>query len=661
MINIPVLDRLDVSGYGLFPGSDVVEPGLHIEFKPGLTLVIGANGLGKTTLITLIYRLLTGPFDIPALSIQSELGTASIQARQLGDRGMFARRVSDGARNAIGRLVFRLGTETVTVERKLFDLSLQHFSVDGSSLGNREDSFQSEIARRVGVWHFGDWILLLRHLVFYFEDRRALVWDASAQRQLLRLLFLPIDKARQWTEEERVILEMDSRMRNLNAALTKEQRVLATSEFKTKGADEARKRLTELEGVQETEQNTLETLNDQIGPLGVERQQLRFLTLEQEQESRLRELEKAQLVAIGGQFPTTSETARYILAQLLTDHTCLVCGSNTPEAAKEYEQRLAQGRCVVCGTDLSSTVAAQASVNISHEPVAQAAAHLRTVTVQIKEVHFSLERAKSEYKKHIAEIRRLNTSVEERSSEIDDLIRRLPPEEAELHKQRSELAVMKSRVAQLREDLIGLREKFRSFVDEVNRELVTQSENVKRSFDSYAQGFMLETCRLVWSTHRDRLGQTGEPFDFPAFELELTGTNFATPVRRSGPDEVSESQREFIDLAFRMALMKVAGIGNVGSLVIDAPESSLDAVFVGRATDVLSRFANTGPGNRLVVTSNLVEGGVLPGLLASAGTGEDRASRIVDLFIEAVPTAAVRELRAQYDQIRNELLGSGRA
>src|ERR1019366_5373275 len=106
---------------------------------------------------------------------------------------------------------------------------------------------QSEIARLVGVWSFGGWILLLRHLMFYFEDRRALVWDASAQRQILRFLFLPPSTARKWTEDERVILELDSRMRNLSAALTREERALAGNEFKTRVGVDIRQQLSELE------------------------------------------------------------------------------------------------------------------------------------------------------------------------------------------------------------------------------------------------------------------------------------------------------------------------------------------------------------------------------------------------------------------------------
>ena len=66
MINFPILRRLDVQRFGLFPGS-VGSDGLCVSFKPGLTIVLGSNGLGKTTLVTILFRTLTGPFDIPCL------------------------------------------------------------------------------------------------------------------------------------------------------------------------------------------------------------------------------------------------------------------------------------------------------------------------------------------------------------------------------------------------------------------------------------------------------------------------------------------------------------------------------------------------------------------------------------------------------------------
>ncbi len=662
MLNLPILDRLDVEGYGLFPGTAGTAPGLHVEFKPGLTLVLGANGLGKTTMVTIIYRLLSGPFDIPGLVGRTDLGNIRLTPTMMSaaGRAAFAQRVGDGARNATARLSFRLGQDDVVVERRLSDLTLTHFSINGATTGTDElVNFQAEILRLVGVWSFGDWVLLLRLIAFYLEDRRALVWDASAQRQILRVLFLPPAVAKKWTEDERAILELDSRMRNLSAALYREERALATDEFKAEAAVDVHQELQLLGKLQGIDEEQLQRLEDEVVEVETIRQQarLRFLRAEQERESRFRELERAKLTAISARFPDRSETARYILAQLLTENTCLVCEQVAPEAAAGYTARIDGKRCIVCGTDLSTADGLVPVADVADRRVDRATADLKSIEEDLDEARQALGDADRRHLSHFEGIQKLNYEIAERSRHIDALVKRLPPDEAAMHKQRSELAAMRSRVEELRIDLTIKREQFRSFVEGVSRELATKSENIMHSFDEYAEDFLLETCRLTWSPQKARLGETGGLIDFPAFEIEMTGSNFSTPVRRSGPDQVSESQREFIDLAFRMALISIAGSNGKGSLVIDAPESSLDVVFVARAANVLSRFAEPTRDNRLLITSNLVEGQLIPTLVAKATTTGDRSDRVVNLFKIAEPTVAVRQLRQEYDKMWDFLVG----
>ena len=166
----------------------------------------------------------------------------------------------------------------------------------------------------------------------------------------------------------------------------------------------------------------------------------------------------------------------------------------------------------------------------------------------------------------------------------------------------------------------------------------------------------MEQTRLSFAPQPARVGQTGEFIPFPAFNLEMTGSDFTIAVRRANPSDVSESQREFIDLAFRMALIKTAGSGGQGSLVIDAPESSLDTVFATRAAQILARFATSAEENRLLVTSNVVEGSLVPNLLREAVGPVERKSRIVDLFDVARPTAAYTENKAAYDKARRDFV-----
>lgn len=619
MISFPLFDRLDITGYGLFPGAKDGEPGLHIEFQPGLTYILGANGLGKTTLTTILYRMLTGPTDIPGLAGRADLGGANLKLTTLrgAAKATFANRVSDGARNAKVRLKFTLGARHIVVERRLSDLSLLGFEVDGETRSTDETKFQDDIAAFVCVWSFADWILLLRHIVFYFEDRRAFIWDPSAQRQLLRFLFLPPETARKWTEDERVILEMDSRSRNLHAVVNREERALSETAQKVKIGSDVREELRTLEELQTVDIEQREKLDDAFVEIEERRQtvRLRHLKVEQERETRYRELERAKLIAVEARFPKRSDTARYILGQLFTEAECLVCGNHVPNAAAELEVRIKHNQCVVCGTDLEQPKEHVPAAKVTDRRVKKAAAALETIESDQTEARRQLDDIEAEYASFVQEVARLNASVAKRSARIDHLVQRLPPDEAEVHKQRKELTTMRSRVEQLRSNLIEKRREFHAFVDKVNRTLVAQSDDIKESFENYARGFLLEQCDLVWSPRRARIGQTGEPIEFPAFEIDMTGTDFPSLVRRTDPEQVSESQREFIELAFRMSLMEVAGTSGVGSLVIDAPESSLDAVFVTRAAKVLARFAEPERGNRLAITSNLIEGELIPELL----------------------------------------------
>jgi hypothetical protein len=663
MVNFPVLNRLDISGYSLFPGSETTGVGLHVQFQPGLTLVIGANGLGKSTLVSIIYRVLSGPYDIPGVAGQISLGNAALDATELNraERSVFAQRVSDGARSATAKLSFQLGTTTVVVERRLNNLSLAALSINEANADLKEEVFQSEIARLVGVWAFGDWILLLRHLMFYFEDRRALVWDASAQRQILRFLFLPAPTAKKWTEDARQVLELDSRMRNLSAATTREQRALAVSEFKSQAGKDIRHKLSEFQKEQKADEERRDRLSDAVAALEAQRQKarLRALQAEQEYEARFREMERVKLISISARFPSLSETARYILSQLFTDKTCIACGTVVPKVVEDYVSRIESKACVVCGTDLSGLSKQIQPDALSDKDVETAMASLSDIEKDLDDSRRNLKQSSDQFNSHLSEIQEVELRIAERSDDIENLIKRLPPAEAELHRQRTELGAMRSRVEILREELRLKRQAFSSFMEETRREMAKQSEGVKEAFDQYAEGFTLELCRLVWSSRKATLGQTGELIDFPAFDVEMTGSDFQTAVRRTGPEQVSESQREFIDLAFRMALMSACGTGGVGTLIIDAPESSLDAVFVSRATNVLSRFAHGGgSANRLVVTSNLIEGQMLPGLIKLAIPPTDRDSHIVDLFSIAVPTAAITKLSEEYNQLRAKLLGA---
>ncbi len=655
MIRLPVFESLDVDGYGMFPGTPS-KPGLHIQFHGGLTLVLGANGLGKSTLVTLLYRMCTGPFEVPGLATPGVLGTARTEATRLQRPGqrVLAARVADDAAQARATVVFALGTSRIEVSRELSNLSVAALKCDGEDLQPSDDRFQDLVRGQSGLPKFGDWILLLHYLVFYFEDRRALVWDPTAQRQVLRLLMLPKTTAATWEGKEREVLELDSRVRNLQAALNREEGAERRAKAKASDAKTVRGEIERLESEIVPLTARLQEVNLRLPGTHAERQRarLRALTAEQARDSDYRELERLQLERIAEAFPSHTETARYLISRLLSTEVCQTCGSHVPDFAAELESRLAASKCVVCASRLSAPPASRSDLAALIDSKVR---RLERLGIALEAARIAREEAETAYTTDIFELRSLENGIAQRRAKVAALVRQLPPDERKLRQQSAEVSALRGRLESLRDQLAQRRSAFEVLVRHDMMTIAERRSAVIEVFQEYAQGFLFESCQLKWQPKKDRVGQTGPLVDFPAFEFEMTGSDFPSAVRRSEPQEVSESQREFIDLAFRMTLMKVASDGGVGSLVIDAPETSLDAVFSKRAADVLLKFANPSSNNRLMITSNLVDGQLIPEILREAGIKSARSRRILDLLEIATPTAAIRNLASEYRAVRDRL------
>ena len=661
MTNFPIFRRIDVEKYGLFPGCpDEDEPGLHIEFLPGLTLIIGANGLGKTTLITLLYRMLTGPNDIPTLASHDELGSRRLASTPIPPtvRNFFLNRVADKAANAVARLAVTFGSRELMIVRKLSTLKLAAFSIDDVSQQIDEDEYQKKVMELAGAGSFGDFILMLRYLVFYFEDRRALVWDPTAQRQILRMLFLPPEAARKWTEMERSVLEQDSRMRNLRNAMKREENSLSRNVTRARGGETLRQQLETLESQQRVESERLEILESQTLELDNLRQKARLahLQAEQNRETRFRTLERTKLMALDARFPEGAESGKYILAHLMSDATCLVCGSQAVEAATEYINRLYTKRCVVCQSDLTKAENIIDAAEVADRRVRHVLEDLEAEDRTLAGACAERERVEHDYIAHINNCAILMNSISDRSLQVDQIVQSLPSTEAQIRVQRDELSILRTRVEVMKNELDELRDAFERFVDEKSKDVIKFSEVIQEAFSNYAQGFLAEEVSISRSSHRAQVGQSGSPIEFPSYTLDMTGTDFSGKVRRSEPRDVSESQREFIDLSFRMALMKAATTTGSGSLVIDAPESSLDVVFAKRAADILINFSSAESDNRLIATSNLIEGSLIPTLIAATADDGNKEKRLVDLFKVAQPTKALENARDEYGEVRRRLL-----
>jgi hypothetical protein len=213
-------------------------------------------------------------------------------------------------------------------------------------------------------------------------------------------------------------------------------------------------------------------------------------------------------------------------------------------------------------------------------------------------------------------------------------------------------------LANERKRLKNAEERFRLVVAESVRQVQILQDEIAQSFQEYLRVFLKEKADLVYQTVKDRVGQGGASFDFPAFHLTMTSGSVAGQTMRDNPDEVSRSQAEFVDLAFRMCLMTVAAHGGPATLVVDAPEASLDFLFAERAGQQLSKFSRALPDNRVIITSYLPSHYMLASFFKSVRGEQERRGRIVDLIQHAAPNAAIRADRTKYQEFLANIISN---
>ena len=674
MVRLPILTELRVTDYELFPGSPAGS-GINWSFQQGVTVIAGINGLGKTTLLLMILRSLTGRFDLTAdgalqsLSVVLPERPVRLSVRHIG---AFQRRVSDGAANASIVVSASIGEHAITIKRRLNNLSLEGLTIDEqpvelpAGVDAREVVYQSKLTELIGLGSFVDVLLVLHHVILFLESRPGALWDTNAQRHLLRALCLDQEDARRVAELERQLQSADSRARNVHARMTTTERRL----------NEALEQEAEAEGVLAEMSAEQELLDAELGE--VERlegalqefdDQRKRARLAYERAKIAREeadgaVERLKYTALLRHYPSMDDTTRLVLSRIMRDGRCMACGSPAEERQAELERQVATGCCAICGAepDVQGNVTAphevdQARLERERERAAEAR---REEAAQLKE----LEDFAVGHTETLSEWERVQESIVARRGKNRRLRARLP-DTVTSREYQNELERLRREHDGWQAQRASRLHELRTLFAERRGTITARSEEVVEAFAQLVEVFLAEEVRLVQVEVEPRYleapGRIGERVAVPAYAAEMTAAARPAMTRRSEPGEVSESQRELIDLAFRLALVGV--FGGASTFVIETPEASLDGISMERVGRALSEFAS-GEGNRLVVTTNLTNGGIVTAMFEATERNSGLASRlrrVLNLLEVAAPNRALIQDRERYQALLEETVaGTGR-
>ncbi|MCL9847294.1 AAA family ATPase [Ralstonia solanacearum] len=656
-IRLPIVTRLSIRNYSLYPGLD--NRGLDLEFPSGITVLAGINGVGKTTLLNLLMRMLLGPLERP--KADRDLSRISKRELVLDKRfSFFADRVPKKLDDSTtATLDFIVGDRVITVTRSLGTMALKSVKLNGRSRSvTTELQFSEEMARLCGLASAYEYHVVVRYLQFFTEERQPILWSAAIQYEFFKILFLD----RTLTEETNTtfasIQRLDSIYRNrvhqLNAREDRFKKS-QTAALAVHNIDDLLIRIEAAKVVRDTaaedhlkHQEFVASLQSQARDLDIELNQAEATLADLEDE-----LENADAAFIAQALPTIDDKAKFLMAGLSSGQGCFVCGNRNRSQRHTIAKQLKEGNCFVCHHPITSR-----GKSADVKPLA--AAQVRTLEQKVEEVRAvaaKIDTKRDAVSKQIAPALQALRQSSSRNLAAEMALGMLqaqlpdPPEafralEAELNAERAELDLMDSQRK-------ALTEQYRELIKRGREQVEIFKETLRTNLTVYAEAFLQETVTVQFDA-RDKMkiatgaGQVG----IPSFSILMTSSTHEVPKERLTSDNVSESQKEFLDLAFRMALLDMVCADGATTLVIETPEASLDSWFMLRAAALMRQFApaDSGPVRNLIATSNLNGTAMIPALLGRIGKdgkprrgGKTTGAQLIDLLQVTAKSNTLKE------------------
>jgi hypothetical protein len=345
------------------------------------------------------------------------------------------------------------------------------------------------------------------------------------------------------------------------------------------------------------------------------------------------------------------------LSHIVSGGGCLVCGSDAAEKAAELRDRMATGRCPVCDSPPDRQERVVGATEVASERVNKAARELDQRRANFKAICERREVVATRVGELLDQRREIQAELENHRLQLDALQARLPASAEAISELEASVKIGQTRVEELAKDRSEALRSYRELMKRAGAAIESRQVSIKTHFQACVKAFLAESCELNYRERDRTVGQSGERVRFPGFDVMLTSGTFPdTPTPRLSSDDVSESQKEFIDLAFRIALIRTAALKRGAMLILETPEASLDSLFIYRAGDLLREFADeTGEANNiLVASSNLNDANMIPALLGidqhPETLPESIDRKMVNLLKVAAQNAALKARKGQYEE-----------
>lgn len=620
-MHLPRAEALLLHRFSLFEKTTTVE----VSFPPGVFCLAGANGLGKSTFLAAVNYAMTGVVAQPEREF---LGVDDYykRVRSYSETFFRGRIAPEDAEAAYVELTMRVGDRRYRLARGMFDsLALRELEItsvtDGAIViahdpelepSDRHDLYTRTLVQDCGLENLAQ-LVFLQHFVVTFDERRDLLFWGS--RTLPAALFVAFGldpaKAKRADQLQETVRGAGSLSRNYSWQASDWRRQLDNLE---KAADQV---TAEDEGVgreHERLQREQDEASAEVQGLVADISAMHVSIAERSAQLRVGRNEYDQLweQRLRGHGHPASHP---VVTTSIADARCALCGTEGQPIADQIGGRIAAGHCPMCDTRLETT-ATEAVVDV----VDLAAVDERILAHQ--DAIAAAEQTVGDLEGRLGRARERRDAAARAINEFE------LANEVALLRGRGELNAVAERYRaamadqmQRKEEQLRRRDAARKELRTLQRELVASysvaEEEFVPSFTRLAERFLGLDLDIELQTRQDDI----------SLLLTVQGS------QRRETDTLSESQRFFLDIALRMALVAQlsSSSGDAGALYVDTPEGSLDIAYEARAGDMFGTFARDGFG--LIMTANINTSKLLERLARKCGHEYMTLERMTDWAI----------------------------
>jgi hypothetical protein len=626
-------------------------PTITTKLGTGVFCVAGANGLGKSTFLAALNYGITGVVPQPGREFR---GVDDYYKKvQPYSSSFFRGRISDEDEDAAQvEIVLRAGKHRYRLIRGMFNpLELRGLEITDAETGESvmsgaseldpgglHDQYAGAIVDDCGLESFAQ-LAFLQHFVLTFDERRELLfWGARRLSPALFIAFgVDAAKARRADHLQERVRGADSLARNYSwqasdwkRQLDNLERAAGEVEPEDSGIAAEHRKLQEEQAEAAAEaEHTSNTLVDAQLRIAERSAQLRA------DRGAYNELWALRLRGHGhpGMHPLVTTT--------LAEQRCSLCGSEGTAVAEHVSAELNAERCPLCASQLADAAAA------GTDPATDRLRELAEIDGKIDghvQAIAATEGTAAKLQAQLAMIRERLDATARRINEFERL------NELALLRDSGNLDVVAERYRGSMADQLQRKEEQLKRRDEARDELRGLQRELVQAYDVARERFVPTFTRLAEQFLGLPIG-----IELEARQNEVRLLLTVQGGRRRVEDALSESQRFFLDIALRMALVaELSPPGAPGVMYIDTPEGSLDIAYEARAGDMFGSFVHDGYG--LVMTANINTSKLLERLAASCGPSLMHLERMTDWTVLTDVQASEEQLFDDaYNQIERAL------